>query len=160
SGLGEEQTLGIVYSLALAGVIEREQWPVAFQGQRRVAQKATPPAAPVEVKPVASPSSSSDADPQDVENFLARVKKARTYYEVLDYAPEAPAHDLKTVYYQLARRYHPDRFRRADAALLGRVQSAFARITQAYDTLRDEGLRASYNSKIAARRKAEQIANA
>jgi len=157
SGLGEEQTLGIVYSLALAGVLEREQWPVALQRQRRVAQKTTPPPpAPVEVKAVAS-SPSSDADSQDVENFLARVKNARTYYEVLDVGTEIPAHDLKTAYYQLARRYHPDRFRRADAVLLDRVQSAFARVTQAYDTLRDEGLRASYNAKIAARIKAQQL---
>jgi predicted Zn-dependent protease len=37
------------------------------------------------------------------------------------------------------------------------LESAFARITQAYDTLRDDGLRATYNSKLAARRKAAQL---
>ena len=44
--------------------------------------------------------------------------------------------------YDLARRYHPDRFRKAEPALLTRLESAFARITQAYDTLRDNDLRA------------------
>jgi curved DNA-binding protein CbpA len=67
---------------------------------------------------------------------------------------------LKTVYYQLARRYHPDRFRKSDAALLPRIEAAFARITQAYDTLRDDQLRASYDAKVAARKKAERIVDA
>ena len=42
--------------------------------------------------------------------------------------------------------------------MLSRIESAFARITQAYDTLHDEGLRASYNSKLAARKKVEHLA--
>jgi predicted Zn-dependent protease len=39
------------------------------------------------------------------------------------------------------------------------LESAFARITQAYDTLRDDSLRASYNSKLQARKKAQQLAD-
>jgi tetratricopeptide (TPR) repeat protein len=39
------------------------------------------------------------------------------------------------------------------------LESAFARITQAYDTLRDDSLRATYNSKVEARRKAAQLAD-
>jgi tetratricopeptide (TPR) repeat protein len=42
--------------------------------------------------------------------------------------------------------------------LLRRIESTFARITQAYDTLRDERLRATYDSKLQARKKAEQLA--
>jgi DnaJ-class molecular chaperone len=64
---------------------------------------------------------------------------------------------MKNVYYELARRYHPDRFRKADASLLARIESAFARVTQAYETLRDDNLRATYNSKLAARKKAERL---
>jgi tetratricopeptide (TPR) repeat protein len=88
------------------------------------------------------------------------VKNAGTYYEVLGVAREASASELKTVYYQIARSYHPDRFRKSDASLLQRIEAAFARITQAYDTLRDDQLRASYDAKVAARRKAEQIVDA
>jgi tetratricopeptide (TPR) repeat protein len=40
------------------------------------------------------------------------------------------------------------------------MESAFARITQAYDTLRDDGLRASYDAKLRARQKAQQLADA
>ncbi|HEU4793986.1 MAG TPA: DnaJ domain-containing protein, partial [Pyrinomonadaceae bacterium] len=61
---------------------------------------------------------------------------------------------------ELARRYHPDRFRRVEASVLARMESAFARITQAYDTLRDDRLRANYDAKLKARQKAEQLADA
>ena len=38
------------------------------------------------------------------------------------------------------------------------LEAAFARIKQAYDTLRDDGLRANYNAKLAARKKTEPLA--
>ena len=117
------------------------------------------PAAP---PPVEKPTPVIDEEPRkkedDVETFLQRIKTARSYYDVLGVDDNSSPEKLKAAYYQLARSFHPDRFRRAEASLLSRVESAFARITQAYETLRDEGLRASYNSKLAARRKAEQLA--
>jgi tetratricopeptide (TPR) repeat protein len=39
--------------------------------------------------------------------------------------------------------------------LVTRLEAAFARVKQAYDTLRDDNLRANYNLKLAARRKTE-----
>lgn len=156
SGLAQEETLGHLYTLTLAGLLKRERWPTGFRGEQPtpkkvVAPPAPPPPPPVEREPV------RDADPKDVENFVIRVKNARTHYEALGVAREVSAAELKTVYYQLARRYHPDRFRKSDAGLIKRIESAFARITQAYDTLHDDQLRASYNAKLEARRKVEQI---
>jgi tetratricopeptide (TPR) repeat protein len=155
TGLGEDETHQHVYALALAGLIKREHWKPAFRGQQ-----PTPPPTRKEVKPppMREPEPATETDPEDVENFLARVKNSQTHYDVLDVGREVSASELKTVYYQLARRYHPDRFRRADASLVSRLESAFARITQAYDTLRDDRLRSSYNAKLEARRKAEQLA--
>ena len=156
SGLGEDETQQHIYALALAGLIKREHWKPAFRGQQ-----PTPPPTRHEVKPppVREPEPPKETDPEDVENFLARVKNSQTHYDLLDVGREVSASDLKTVYYQLARRYHPDRFRRADAALVSRLESAFARITQAYDTLRDDRLRSSYNAKLEARKKADQLAD-
>ena len=156
SGLGEDETQQHVYSLALAGLIKREHWKPAFRGQQPAppTREAAKPAAPT----VREPEPVKETDPEDVENFLARVKNSQTHYDVLSVGREVSASELKTVYYQLARRYHPDRFRRAEAALVSRLESAFARITQAYDTLRDDRLRSSYNAKLEARKKAEQLA--
>jgi curved DNA-binding protein CbpA len=160
-GLGEDETNQLVYSLALAGLVKREHWNSAFHGQQPTPQSTS--SAPKEVKPaqpVPEPEPVKEADPHDLENFLARIKNSQTHYEVLDIGREASASELKTVYYQLARRYHPDRFRKSNPALVSQVESAFARITQAYDTLRDERLRSSYNTKLEARKKAERIADA
>lgn len=156
SGASENEALVVIYSLALAGLLEREHWNEHIRGQR-VAVKPepekpappTPPPAPPEQKPE-----------EDVESFLERLQQAQTHYDVLDVTRESSPAQMKIKYYELARRYHPDRFRRADPSILARTESAFARITQAYDTLRDDSLRANYDAKLAARQKAQQVADA
>jgi DnaJ-domain-containing protein 1 len=158
SGLGHDETLGHLYALALAGLLKRERWPTVIGSE-----KATPPPkkiAPPPPPPPVERQQTHDTDPQDVENLLVRVKNARTHYEVLGVAREASAPELKTIYYQLARRYHPDRFRKSDAVLVPRIEAAFARIAQAYDTLRDDQLRASYDAKLEVHKTVEQIADA
>lgn len=144
TGLGEPETLRLVYSLALGGLLQRENWK-----SRRAPQMPAP--APTPEPPI-------EDEPVDVETFLEKIRTAPTYYEVLGVSGPVSAQSLKDVYYELARRYHPDRFRKVEPALLRKIESAFARITQAYDTLRDDRLRATYDSKIKARRKAEQVA--
>ena len=119
------------------------------------AERRLPAKAPAE--PIIS--AETEADPNDARGFIQRVQSAQTFYQVLDANWDAPAQELKTLYYQLARRYHPDRFRKEHPSLVPHLESAFAKITQAYDTLRDDGLRANYNSKLEARRKAEQLAD-
>jgi DnaJ-domain-containing protein 1 len=155
SGLGEKDTLQLVYSLALVGVVQRQQWNTVLRDQkpgpppRPVAPAVAPPEPPVERE------QPREIDLTDVESFLARVKNAQTHYEVLDVNREVSAESLKKIYYQLARNYHPDRFRKSHAPLVTRLEAAFARIKQAYDMLRDDNLRANYNLKLAARRKTE-----
>jgi curved DNA-binding protein CbpA len=155
SGMGHDETFGYLYSLALAGLVKREHWPIVFRGEKAIRPPkkiAPPPPPPVERE------QTHETDPRDVENLLVRVKNARTHYEVLGVAREVSATELKTIYYQLARRYHPDRFRKSDAGLLPRIEAAFARIAQAYDVLRDDQLRASYDAKLEVHKKVEQIA--
>jgi curved DNA-binding protein CbpA len=151
AGSGEEATLGIIYTLALAGLVKRERWHSVFRDP-----KPSPQPEPEKESATREP---LEVDLDETQNFLERVKNARTHYEVLAVNWDATPQNLKTVYYQLARRYHPDRFRNAHAALVPHLEAAFAKITQAYDTLRDDNLRANYNSKLEARRKAEQLAD-
>jgi curved DNA-binding protein CbpA len=153
SGVSEAETLGIVYTLALGGVVKREHWKSSFRDPQ-------PTASPEAEEEVAASREQTEVDLNELESFLERVKQAQTHYEVLGVNWDEPAPNLKTVYYQLARRYHPDRFRKAEASLVARIESAFARITQAYDTLRDDALRAGYDSKLETRRKTQQLADA
>lgn len=112
---------------------------------------------PTELISPLTDSEQAEVDLNEAQSFLERVKNAQTHYELLGVNWDASTQDLKTTYYQLARRYHPDRFRKAQPSLVPRLEGAFARITQAYDTLSDDKLRAGYNSKLAARRKAAQL---
>ncbi len=162
TGVGEAETLGIVYSLALAGALNREHWKTLFDSRQAPAPPPPPRRDPEKVAPpppVEQPRD-NEVDIDEVERFLARIKSAQSHYEVLGVAWEVSPENLKNVYYQLARRYHPDRFRKVAPSHVTRIESAFARITQAYDTLRDDKLRAAYNSKLSARRRAEQISDA
>jgi DnaJ-like protein/uncharacterized protein DUF4388 len=149
SGLRDDVALGIIYALALAGYVNRETWKNAFRDE--VERKPTPPTHKAEAKPFAD-----EVNEFELLNFLARVEGASTHYEVLSLTDEASVLDIKDSYYDLARRYHPDRFRRrADEALNARIESVFARITQAYETLADTSRRAAYDSRLEARRRAQ-----
>ncbi len=90
SGLGEPAALGLVYSLALAGLIEREGWQSAFQDK----QPAPPPLVEIEKSVTAKPDR-SEVDLKEVESFLERIKTAQTHYDVLDVNREVSAPDLK-----------------------------------------------------------------
>ena len=156
SGLGETETLPLIYSLGLAGLLQRENWKSAFRDQQL--RRAPVPEKPAPPPPLpAQPEPSHEDEQPDVEAFLESVKRAQTYYDVLGVSGEVSAENLKTLYYRLARRYHPDRFRKTHPALVTKIESAFARITQAYDTLRDDRLRTAYDSKLQSRKKAEQL---
>ena len=157
SGASENEALVLVYSLSLAGLVQREHWKNLFSPQT---SEAIAEPEPEEATPEAPPEEQPADESEDVESFLERLNNAQTHYEVLEVNNETSPAYMKTKYYELARRYHPDRFRKADASLLARVESAFARVTQAYDTLRDDRLRANYDAKMKARQKAQQIADA
>jgi len=147
SGLREDETLRIIYSLALAGYVTRENWKNAFREES--------PSRPSEAEIVTDDARQPDAKGHQVNlaDFLARVETATTHYEVLSIADDASAVDIKNSYYDIARSYHPDRFRRDhDSSFHARIESVFARVTQAYETLGDSGQRAAYDSKLAARK--------
>ena len=160
SGRKESEALHLAYSLALAGLLQRERWHPAFRSDWRK-QVPPKPARP----PVAVPQSTeqnqqeTEKESDDVAKFVKRIASATTHYLVLGVAYNATPPEIKGAYYELARRYHPDRFRQeTDNTLKSRIDSAFARITQAYDTLSDVSLRASYDSKLDSLARAEDLA--
>lgn len=61
-------------------------------------------------------------------------------YEVLGVNRDATKQEIARAYRQLARRYHPDRFRAGDAGLAGETrgsaQEKFLLVTTAYETLK------------------------
>jgi hypothetical protein len=159
SGLRELDATRTIYGLALAGFLKREHEQNVFAAlvaksartavnaeESRTAGTANQPLSPAEP--------SSDRKLEDLETFLARVEAASTHYEVLSVNESAAAEQIKNGYYTMARNYHPDRFHlQAETPLHARIGAAFARITQAYETLTDSKRRAAYDVKLAAEKR-------
>ena len=91
-----------------------------------------------------------ESDPRkDLEDLFLRLSEAKNYYSVLGVVQDASAADIKRAYHSMARRYHPDRFHHlGDAALRARIDSAFARIAQAYETLSNQNVKAGYDLQM------------
>jgi curved DNA-binding protein CbpA len=151
-GLPVSEAQQFLYGLTLAGLVEREYWKNAFRTQAKPAKEQTP--ATIAQQKADGQTSADDrwamkGEDADLEKFFARLSQATTHYEVVNLPPTAAANEIKDTYYALARRYHPDRFHiQSGTSLHARISSAFARITQAYETLTDPNARAVYDSTL------------
>jgi curved DNA-binding protein CbpA len=135
SGMNKEETLRAVYGLSLAGLLVRREWPsieLSAQGQ-----KSSPP-------PAAVPDEQSD-----LQALFARLDKAGNHYDVLDVRRSARPDEVRDAYHALARKYHPDRYHQRDPEARHQIESAFARITRAYEILGDQSARDSYDAQLA-----------
>jgi curved DNA-binding protein CbpA len=173
SGLPEAETLRAVYTLALGGLLHRDQWPrvftdeivARFKAARAAARQAEPLEAVAPVQPVpeivvaAAPPPMKEVvtevdERQELELFFSRMDGAEDYYDVLGVTRSADANTVKRTYHALARRFHPDRFHHeAGTALHARLQTVFARVAQAYETLKDGKSRAAYDLRLEAQRR-------
>ncbi len=66
--------------------------------------------------------------------------KYKDYYKILGVARGASEDDIKKAYRKLARKYHPDVSKEANA------KERFQEVAEAYETLRDKEKRAAYDS--------------
>ena len=66
--------------------------------------------------------------------------KYKDYYKVLGVERNAGEDDIKKAYRKLARKYHPDVSKEANA------KEKFQEVSEAYETLRDKEMRAAYDS--------------
>ena len=164
------ETLQRLYALWLAGFLHRENWNTAFKQQQvsaisaaKLELKKQVIAPPAELKPatpakivretiaetVKSPAPVKIKAELTLEKYLARVEAAETHYELLDVSPKAEIAQIKQAYFNLAKRFHPDIFyRQTDAATMSRIQHAFTQIAHAYEVLRDEETRKTYDFKL------------
>jgi len=152
-GLTVLEAQRVLYGLTLSGLVEREYWKNAFRTEVPKPGMPQMPTIPTE-QPVVEHVATDDRwaaneDEPELEKFFARLSQAKNYYEVIDLPPTAKASEIKDAYYALARRYHPDRFHLQSATSMhAKISSAFARITQAYETLTDPSARTSYDSTL------------
>ena len=73
--------------------------------------------------------------------------ETKTYYQILDVPKTANEEEIKKAYFNLARRFHPDRFdRKVQAAHRDLIDEVFDAITNAYRTLINRDKRKAYDS--------------
>jgi curved DNA-binding protein CbpA len=150
SGLRELDAHRIIYGLALSGMVTREYWHHAFRAEQVRPGKEVGQVAPPKAKTQqAEAAAEAEKELADLETFLDRLDEAIDYYEIIGLTPEADAAEIKVAYYALARRYHPDRFHlQSGTPQHSRISSAFARVTQAYETLTEPGARSAYDAAL------------
>jgi curved DNA-binding protein CbpA len=82
-------------------------------------------------------------------NALSPIGDPQDYYKILGVAQNASESEIREAFYARAKTFHPDR-RTANPHL--DADYDFGLLTQAYDTLRDNGRRKAYNEERARRR--------
>jgi curved DNA-binding protein CbpA len=143
NGKSSEDSLRSVYALSLSGLLEPSKWPSALGG---VAQPKSASSAPVKAPP-SSPPEVQRSDHKDADSLFSRLGAATNYYEVLGVAPDATDDEIKREYRSLALQFHPDRFHQSAPELRTKIESAFANILEAYETLSDEKQRSHYDKR-------------
>lgn len=111
-------------------------------------EAASPPAESPPSDPArgAAPASEKAADIADVIAMRDSLG-TRTYYQILDLPRTATEEAIKKAYFNLARRFHPDRFdRKVQAAHRDLIDEVFDAITNAYRTLINRDKRRAYDS--------------
>jgi curved DNA-binding protein CbpA len=103
--------------------------------------------------------SSDAAKPRDGNNtpMISDVVEMReslpskNYYQILNVPKTSTEDDIKKAYFNLARRFHPDRFdREVQAAYRDQIDEVFDAITNAYRTLINREKRKTYDASAGA----------
>src|SRR6185436_1050806 len=80
---------------------------------------------------------------------LDMVVREGTFYELLGIDPMADTKAIQAAYYDLSRKWHPDRFFRREMGLHGeQLEMVFATITKAYKTLTNDAKRLDYDKEM------------
>lgn len=130
SGLADADAHRAVVSLVAAGFLK-------LVGDDRDAAEAPP-----------EPDETADLLREEVARKLHFFSQA-DFYDILAVSRHATAAEIKAAYYQLAKKFHPDRHRQPGySELKPRLDALFALITQAYQTLSESAQRAVYDDRL------------
>jgi curved DNA-binding protein CbpA len=113
-------------------------------------EEAAPAAAPDETERMRKPSESHEDAPRQIAEVLTLrdTLPSMTLYQILSIPKTASDEDVKKAYFQLARRFHPDRFDRQVAAdYKAQIHEVFDAITNAYRVLSNKESRRVYDAK-------------
>jgi curved DNA-binding protein CbpA len=131
SGLADADAHRAIVSLVAAGFLK-------LVGDDRDESEASEP----------EPDDNADWLRQEVSRKLHFFSQA-DFYEILSVSRNASTAEIKAAYYQLAKKFHPDRHRQPGyTELKPQLEALFSLITQAYQTLAEASQRAVYDARL------------
>lgn len=148
SGLPENDAWKALFTLCVSGILEQ-----TGAGAAKPIIPISPPKAAVPPATGAKPEEKTMDEEelkfqQDVMRMLAFFASA-DYYEILGVTRRVNEGDIKKAYYQLAKKYHPDRAHKTSSPeLKNGLDKVFTKITEAYEKLKDPDERKRYDEKI------------
>jgi curved DNA-binding protein CbpA len=119
--------------------------PVARAGTPSPASPASTARAP-SAAPPSPPGRPTDALRQEITERLASTNQS--YYEVLGVAADAPSEAIASAFFQLAKRFHPDRLGSGFEDVQEQATRLFARMTEAHQVLSDPTRRKDYDELV------------
>jgi curved DNA-binding protein CbpA/DNA-binding HxlR family transcriptional regulator len=176
SGLPDYMVSQSLYTLWLAGLVVRQQYDSAFSDEVKTRFSASgykiseriKPLLVVETKKEVAETTENigennidnqiNAGEMTMDIYLAQVEAAvENHYHTLGVTEKAENSEIKTVYFGLAKLFHPDKFHNEEEVLKKRIQNAFTCIAQAYDTLKRSDSRDLYDFRLRRRKENQEI---
>ena len=125
------KSLYLFYCLNLIDFRDKDQIPSTEEKQAGPAAEAA--------------RSSPQEQLMEVAEFQEKIG-TMSYYQILGVSKQATDDDIKKAYFQLARKFHPDRFDRSTSPEnRAKIDDVFDKITKAYHTLTNRELRKVYD---------------
>ncbi len=166
SGLPEEEVLRALLVFRFYGLLQPDTpapapaaaaSPPASAGSRPAPAGPPSPAAPATrrrtARPVAAPEPSAEDDTlndslrEEIDD-LAIIADKGTLYEILELTPYDDTDSIKKSFLDMTRRFHPDKYQRfGDPDILKKIDTIYARIAEAYETLKDPANRGAYDQR-------------
>ena len=63
------------------------------------------------------------------------VKNTNNAYKILEVEPNASENEIKSAYRKMVKKYHPDKLRGQDPAMIKGAEEKFREVQKAYETL-------------------------
>jgi tetratricopeptide (TPR) repeat protein len=105
------------------------------------------PRRPKTEHPVAAPPPELEAEDQALWNEVnerTRTLDAENYFEMLGVSRDAGGDEIQAAYFELVKKWHPDRMPRALSPLRPKIELIFRELTRAHETLMSPDKRSEY----------------